>query len=232
MVDDTGHFIDVTVEFLSEDTDPLHASGERLTFTRGVATLEGAVKVVRGEDYRLTTEKIVWDEATRELTANHVTIITEAGTIDAAEFRYDLENERSILTGGIRAEIDRLSPLSVTGEEAEERDGILIVTGGVTIEGEEGSFRSARLEYDPADETLRLFPGEETSFVEGTFHEGEIRAGAILLTVDGFTGTGGVTLQMNELFFEAVDQTPAPYETEDSSLEHDEKEDISSTANS
>ncbi|MCD5416667.1 hypothetical protein LR032_06255 [Candidatus Bipolaricaulota bacterium] len=212
MADDTGRFIDVMVEFFAENSDSLLARGERLTFARGTATLEGRVEIVRGEDYRLITERVVWDEEAEELTAGQVTITMEAGTIEAARFRYDLEDRRSILSGGIRAEIDRVSPLSVTGEAAEEVDGLFIVTGEVTVVGEDGTFHSGRLVYDPEEDTVRLLPDEETilvgdSFVKGTFHEGEIRAGAILLTADGFTGTGGVFLQMNELFFEPAPQT-------------------------
>ena len=202
MEGDTGRFTDVRVEFLSDDTDRLLAKGEALTFTRDEATLEGGVEVRRGEGYRLTTEEITWAEATRELRAGCVTITTEGGTIEAAGFRYELENDRSFLCGGVSAEIDRSSPLRVTGEAAEEADGLLIVTGEVTVEGEEETYRCARLEYDTESETVSLLQG-----VEGTFPEGEIHAGALLLTPDGLTGRGGVSFRLNKRFFGGGDDT-------------------------
>jgi len=194
--EDRGHLSDVVVRFFANDKEPLEAWSPTLVFRKGAATLEGGVEATRGEGYRLTTEQITWNEAERTLTAHRVEIATDGGTIAANEFRYDLAGERSVLSGGIDARIDRSTPITVSGDQASEENGLLQIIDGVTILNGEETYLCSRLEYDTESDTVRLIDS-----VEGTFQEGEIHADAITLTQDGIEAVGAVVLDLHDLFF-------------------------------
>jgi LPS export ABC transporter protein LptC len=194
--DDRGHLFDVRVRFFANDKEPLETRSATLLFRKGEAILEGGVETTRGEGYRLTTEQITWNEAERTLTARRVEITTDGGTIEANEFRYDLASERSVLSGGIDACIDRSTPITVSGDQASEENGLLQITGGVTILNDEETYHCSRLEYDTESDTVCLIDS-----VKGTFQEGEIHADAITLTQDGIEAVGAVVLDLHDIFF-------------------------------
>jgi LPS export ABC transporter protein LptC len=194
--EDRGHLSDVVVRFFAADEEPLEARSPTLIFRKGAATLEGGVEATRGEGYGLTTEQITWNEEERTLTAHHVEIATDGGTIEANEFRYDLAGERSVLSGGVDARIDRSTPITVSGDQASEENGLLQITGGVTILNGEETYHCSWLEYDTESDTVRLIDS-----VAGTFQKGEIHADAITLTQDGIEAVGDVVLDLHDLFF-------------------------------
>jgi lipopolysaccharide export system protein LptC len=194
--EDRGHLSDVVVRFFADEKEPLEAWAPTLVFRKGAATLEGGVEATRGEGYRLTTEQIAWNEAERTLTAHRVEIATDGGTIAANEFRYDLASERSVLSRGIDARIDRSTPITVSGDQASEENGLLQIIDGVTILNGEETYLCSRLEYDTESDTVRLIDS-----VEGTFQEGEIHADEITLTQDGIEAVGAVVLDLHDLFF-------------------------------
>ena len=194
--EDYGHLSDVVVRFFAADEEPLEARSPTLIFRKGAATLEGGVEATRGEEYRLRTEQITWNEAERTLTAHCVEIAMDGGTIEANEFRYDLASERSVLSGGIDARIDRSTPITVSGDQASEENGLLQITDGVTILNGEETYLCSRLEYDTESDTVRMIDS-----VAGTFQEGEIHADEITLTQDGIEAVGAVVLDLHDLFF-------------------------------
>ncbi len=194
--EDRGHLSNVVVRFFADGEEPLEARSPTLIFRKGAATLEGGVEATRGEEYRLTTEQITWNEAERTLTAHRVEITTDGGTIAANEFRYDLASERSVLSGGIDARIDRSTPITVSGDQASEENGLLQITDGVTILNGEETYLCSRLEYDTEGDTVRMIDS-----VAGTFQEGEIHADEITLTQDGIEAVGAVVLDLHDLFF-------------------------------
>ncbi len=194
--EDRGHLSNVVVRFFADGEEPLEARSPTLIFRKGAATLEGGVEATRGEEYILTTEQITWNEAERTLTAHRVKIATDGGTIAANEFRYDLASERSVLSGGIDARIDRSTPITVSGDQASEENGLLQITDGVTILNGEETYLCSRLEYDTESDTVRMIDS-----VAGTFQEGEIHADEITLTQDGIKAVGAVVLDLHDLFF-------------------------------
>jgi len=190
-----GSFDDVSIDFYA-DGAPLRATAPTLAFTDGQATLSGGVAVARGSGYTLSTDGITWDESQDALTAQTVSIAVPSGDITAKGFRYDLDSGRSQLSGGVRATVTDPATYTVSGDAATEDGGIVTISGGVAITGKNADYTCGRLQYASDTKTVRLLDG-----VDGTLPEGEIHAREIVLSADGTTAAGGVTLRLHAGFF-------------------------------
>lgn len=200
MKDDKGSLFEVEVIFYTDGKERLQARADTLTFEKREVTLSGNVEVIRHDGYHLQTEAITWVEAVGELTATRVRITSTAASLEAGQFRYDLKSEHSFLEEGVTATLDRSPPLHIVGDKAEEKDGRLILTGGVVVQGDEETYHCARITYDPGTEETQL-SGE----VNGTLPSGTIRAELVTLSSDGLSAGGGVHLFLNHRFFEGTD---------------------------
>jgi len=200
MKDDKGSLSEAEVIFYADGKERLQARADTLTFEKREVTLSGNVEVIRHDGYHLQTEAITWVEAVGELTATRVRITSTAASLEAGQFRYDLGSEHSFLEEGVTATLDRSPPLHIVGDKAEEKDGRLILTGGVVVQGDEETYHCARITYDPGTEETQL-SGE----VNGTLPSGTIRAELVTLSSDGISAGGGVHLLLNHRFFEGTD---------------------------
>ena len=199
MKDDTGTLNDVEVLFSEGGSERLRATADTLTFAGKEATLSGRV-AVHHDDYRLQTETLDWLESERVLTAGATTIFFEQATLEAGAFQYDMEQERAILEEGVVATVTQARTLQVVGDRAEETRGRVILTGGVSVNGEDESFRCAGLEFDREGEDVTLFGG-----VEGRFNMGTIHADSVALDSEGMAARGKVTLLLDPPFFRQAD---------------------------
>jgi len=195
-----GSFDEVAIDFFGEG-GPLHATGKALAFADHQATLSGGVAVTRGSDYALSTDGITWDESQDALLAQTVSITVASGRIAAQGFRYDLSSGRSQLSGSVHATVDDPAAYTVSGAAATEEAGVVTVSGGVTITGENADYTCGRLEYVSDTKTVRLLDG-----VDGTLSDGEVHAGEVVLSADGgTTAAGGVTVRLDAGFFGGKD---------------------------
>lgn len=200
MKDDKGSLSEVEVIFYTDGKEQLQARADTLTFEGSEVTLRGKVEAIRHDGYHFQTEAITWVEEGGELTATRVRITSTAASLEAGRFRYVLKSEHSFLEEGITATLDRSPPLHIVGDKAEEKDGRLILTGGVSVQGGEETYHCARITYDPGTEEAQL-SGE----VNGTLPSGTIRAELVTLSSDGISAGGGVHLLLNHHFFGGTD---------------------------
>jgi len=200
MKDDKGSLSEVEVIFYTDEKERLQARADTLTFEGSEVTLSGNVGGIRHDGYHFQTEAITWVKEVGELTATRVRITSTKASLEARRFRYVLKSEHSFLEEGVTVKLDRSPPLHIVGDKAEEKDGRLILTGGVVVQGDEETYHCARITYDSETEETQL-SGE----VNGTLPSGTIRAELVTLSSDGIGSGGGVHLLLNHRFFEGKD---------------------------
>jgi LPS export ABC transporter protein LptC len=193
---DTGTLTDVEVIFYEEETARLQATADTLTFAGKEATLSGEVEILH-DDYRLQTEALSWLESEEMLTAGQATIFFEAASVEAEAFSYSLKTEEALLKGGVTSTLDHTGHRwQVSAEQAEAKDGRLILSEEVLVEGEDAFYRCTSLDYNREKEEVSL-----SGDVEGRFNSGTICADTVTLNSEGTLACGKVNLQLEPSFF-------------------------------
>jgi len=192
LVDHIGRLSSVVLSFPADGAGGLSVTAERLIYRTDDRRLSGGVTAERDDGLRLETDEIAWDEARGELSAGEVTMTLSDLSVRAGGFVYRIGPRRTALLDGVEATIARDRPVRVSGDAAEESDGVITVDGDVRIHSEDVAFRCARLETDAAGERIRL-SGE----VDGTFRGGAIAAESIEWTPAGWTARGEVSVRID-----------------------------------
>ena len=103
--EEEGRLVDAEVSFYAEQEEELNITAELLLFEPAEMTLSGRVTASHRDGYTLQAPTLTWTEASNELVGNDIQVIEESAAITAAEFRYELENRRAWLIGGMKASL-------------------------------------------------------------------------------------------------------------------------------
>jgi LPS export ABC transporter protein LptC len=119
VANDYGKLTSVKVTWYGDSATPVvitSRSGE-VDFRKRKAILVGAVRVERADGAVLTTESLLWDEASKHLRATEpVLIATPAFTFEGRRMDADLDAERFLLHGGVQGDVQvgRAAPAAGT----------------------------------------------------------------------------------------------------------------------
>jgi len=105
-----GRLVDVEVSFYAEGEEEFEVTAETLVFETTEMTLSGRVTASHRDGYNLQAQTLTWTETSNELAGNDIEISSESFTMNAVDFRYELENRRAWLGGELHAHL--LSSLS------------------------------------------------------------------------------------------------------------------------
>ena len=193
---DVGSLASPEIVFYKAGREALRARGETLVSAGKEAVLRGSVVISSDDGYRLETDELVWNQSADRLTARRVAIASEGVTVDAQEFLYLLNEDRWSVSGGFTATIDRPSLLRVVGKTLEGDGERLVLSGELSIEGEDETYSCERIDYERANEEVRL-----SGSVRGTLSWATLSADAITLTTAGSEATGVVRVVLEPGFF-------------------------------
>jgi len=190
--EDAEELTGVTIRFHQEDGTDLIISAPSLVQQNGIRRLTGGVRVERGDDLRMKTDSLVWNDDADTLSASSVELTYGKFEASGNGFRYDLSDGRSSLSNGVEGRIEREGEISVRGERAEEADGRIVIEGEVIVESDKKTYRCGRLESNSAGEDILLSGG-----VTGSLPEGQLSGNTMRIDQDGISVSGSVVLDLS-----------------------------------
>jgi len=192
----------VSLRFLSGGADDVEAVCDTLSYSGDEAKLTGNVALTEKGGIHLVTESADWDTMTREISSSDVTIKVQSGSLTAPMFRYQTDERRAVMSGGVHATVDGASVLTVDGDEAEAHADLISITGNVHVYVRDETYTADRLEYSPKDDVTTLSGG-----VVGTLEHGAITADELVINKNEMSASGGVHISLANGFFGGADGT-------------------------
>jgi len=192
----------VSLRFLSGGEDEVKATCDTLSYSGEEAKLTGNVALTEKGGIHLVTESADWDTTTREISSSDVTIKVQSGSLTAPMFRYQTDERRAVMSGGVHATVDGASVLTVDGDEAEAHADLISITGNVHVYVRDETYTADRLEYSPKDDVTTLSGG-----VVGTLEHGAITADELVINKNEMSASGGVHISLANGFFGGADGT-------------------------
>jgi len=186
----------VSLSFVSGGEDEVKAECDTLSYSGDEAKLTGNVALTEVGGIHLVTESADWDTTTREISSSDVTIEVQSGSLTAPMFRYQTDERRAVMSGGVHATVDGASVLTVDGDDAEAHADLISITGNVHVYVRDETYTADRLEYSSKDDVTTLSGG-----VIGTLAHGAITGDELVINKNEISASGGVTHQSNERLF-------------------------------
>ena len=192
----------VSLRFLTSGVDDVEASCDTLLYSGDAAKLSGNVTLSETAGMHLVTESANWDTTTREISASDVTITVQSGSVTAPNFRYQTDERRAVMSGGIQATVDGATLLTVNGDEAEAHAHSISIEGNVRVHVRDEEYTADRLEYSSQDDVTTL-----SGTVIGAFTHGAITADELVISNNAISASGGVHITLTNGFFGGTDAT-------------------------
>lgn len=192
----------VSLSFVSGGEDAVKAVCDSLSYLNDEATLTGNVTLTEKGGMRLVTQSADWNTTTREISASDVTIEVQSGSLTAPMFRYQTDERRAVMSGGVHATVDGASVLTVDGDEAEAHADLISITGNVHVYVRDETYTADRLEYSSKDDVTTL-----SGRVVGTLEHGVITADELVINKNEISASGGVHISLTNGFFGGADDT-------------------------
>ena len=191
---------DVSLRFLSSGADDVEAVCDTLHFSDDEAKLTGNVTLTEEGKMCLVTESADWNATTHEISASDVTIEVQSGSVTSPTFRYQTDERRAVMSGGVHATVDGASLLTVDGDEAEAHADWIRIDGNVRVHARDESYTADRLEYSSNDDVTTLSGG-----VIGTLVHGAITADELVINKNEISASGNVHISLSNGFFGGAD---------------------------
>ena len=192
----------VSLSFVSGGEDEVKAECDTLSYSGDEAKLTGNVALTEVGGIHLVTESADWDTTTREISSSDVTIEVQSGSLTAPMFRYQTDERRAVMSGGVHATVDGASVLTVDGDDAEAHADLISITGNVHVYVRDETYTADRLEYSPKDDVTTLSGG-----LVGTLEHGSITGDELVINKNEISASGGVHISLANGFFGGSDGT-------------------------
>jgi len=192
----------VSLSFVSGGEDEVKAECDTLSYSGDEAKLTGNVALTEVGGIHLVTESADWDTTTREISSSDVTIEVQSGSLTAPMFRYQTDERRAVMSGGVHATVDGASVLTVDGDDAEAHADLISITGNVHVYVRDETYTADRLEYSPKDDVTTLSGG-----LVGTLEHGAITGDELVINKNEISASGGVHISLANGFFGGSDGT-------------------------
>ena len=187
---------DVSLSFLSDKKVEAKAKCDTLSYSGDKATLTGNVTLSEDGRISLVTQRADWNTTASEISASDVTIEVQSGSITAPQFRYQTDDRRAIMSGGVKASLTGELPLTVNGDKADAHADLITIKGNVRVHVRDEIYTADNLEYSSTDDVATLSGG-----VVGTFSHGEITAAKLVIGKDETSASGSVHIGLKSGFF-------------------------------
>ena len=192
----------VSLSFVSGGEDEVKAACDTLSYSGDEAKLTGNVALTEVGGIHLVTESADWNTTMREISSSDVTIKVQSGSLTAPLFRYQTDERRAVMSGGVHATVDGTSVLTVDGDEAEAHADLISITGNVHVYARDETYTADRLEYSSKDDVTTLSGG-----VIGTLAHGAITGDELVINKNEISVSGDVHISLTNGFFGGSDGT-------------------------
>jgi len=189
---DTEDLSDVTIRFLQENGTDLVISAASLVQQDGLRRLGGGVRIERGDDLKMMTESLDWNDDAATLSADRVELTYGGIEVNGEGFRYDINEGSSSFSYGVEGTIEREEATSVRGDRAEESGGRIVIAGDVVVQSDDKTYRSDRLESDSEGNEVILTGG-----VTVLMSEGKLIGETLMIDRNGISVSGSVVLDFH-----------------------------------
>ncbi len=192
----------VSLSFVSGGEDEVKAACDTLSYSGDEAKLTGNVALTEVGGIHLVTESADWNTTMREISSSDVTIKVQSGSLTAPLFRYQTDERRAVMSGGVHATVDGTSVLTVDGDEAEAHADLISITGNVHVYARDETYTADCLEYSSKDDVTTLSGG-----VIGTLAHGAITGDELVINKNEISVSGDVHISLTNGFFGGSDGT-------------------------
>ncbi len=186
----------VSIRLLSDDARDVLGGCDVLSYIDGQAKMKGDVTFTEQDGISLVTDEAFWDTKKSEITASDVTIKVQSSSLVAPIFRYQTDERRAGMSGGIQALLDGSSPIVVTSDQADANKDSICMDGNVRVQVRQEAYTAKSLDY--------RFSSDETTLsgaVTGAFSGGRIKADELMIHGNQIEAQGGVEINLTQEFF-------------------------------